>query len=77
MTRTYNAILRGNRIEWLDGAPETNGPVEVQITLPDAPKHSEAAGKTALEALQALADMGAFDDIEDPVAWIKEQRRGV
>ncbi|WP_373055843.1 hypothetical protein [Zunongwangia sp. H14] len=31
--------------------------------------------KKAMEALQGLAKMGAFKDIDDPVAWQREQRK--
>lgn len=31
--------------------------------------------KKALEALENLAKIGAFKDIDDPVAWQREQRK--
>jgi hypothetical protein len=31
--------------------------------------------KKAMEALENLAKMGAFKDIDDPVAWQREQRK--
>ena len=77
MKRAYKAILHGDRVEWLDGAPETEGPVQVYITISNLPNSddSQSEGQTVFEALQALADMGAFDDIEDPVAWQCEIRK--
>ena len=77
MKRAYKAILHCDRIEWLDGAPETDGPVPVYITmsnLPD-PDGTDSKTQTVFDALQSLADMGAFDEIEDPVAWQREIRK--
>lgn len=80
MRRAYKAMLRGDRVEWLDGAPDIDGAVQVFVTLSDgagsgADQADQAEGKSAFESLQALADMGAFDDIDDPVAWQRELRR--
>ena len=77
MKRAYKAILHGDRVEWLDGAPEADGPVQVYITVSNlvqsgAPKPNE---RTTFDILQALADMGAFSEIEDPVAWQREIRK--
>jgi hypothetical protein len=35
MVRTYKALLRGNRLEWLEEAPEaqTDHPLSVQVTI--------------------------------------------
>ncbi|MBZ9728749.1 hypothetical protein LB467_03545 [Salegentibacter sp. JZCK2] len=35
----------------------------------------EKKKKKAIDALEKLAKMGAFKDIDDPVAWQKEQRK--
>ena len=78
MRRAYKAVLRGDRVEWLDGAPDIDGAVQVFVTLSDGAGGSgdaQAEGKSAFESLQALADMGAFDGIDDPVAWQRELRR--
>ena len=77
MRRAYKAILRGDRVEWLDGAPEAGGPVQVYVTISEPPGagDSAAGGKTVFESLQALADLGAFDGIEDPVAWQRRERQ--
>ena len=77
MKRAYKAILHGDRVEWLDGAPEAEGPVEVEITV--AAGSLDDTGKEEIKPVshlfQALADMGAFADIEDPVAWQREIRK--
>ncbi len=33
MRRAYKAVLHGDRVEWLDGALETDGPVQIYVTI--------------------------------------------
>ena len=75
--RAYKAILRGDRVEWLDGAPETDRPLQVYVTISDAISSGESKRneRTTFEILQGLADMGAFSEIEDPMAWQREIRK--
>ena len=78
MKRTYKALLHGNRVEWLDSPPpDTGGPVEVYVTISDdtdtQPLDDES--KSVFDLFQELADMGAFSEIEDPVAWQREIRK--
>ncbi|MYC38755.1 MAG: hypothetical protein F4X66_17875 [Chloroflexi bacterium] len=77
MRRAYKAVLHGDRVEWLDGAPEAEGPVQVYITFSEisVSANPELEGRTTFELLQALADMGAFSEIDDPVAWQREIRK--
>ncbi len=77
MKRAYKAILHGDKVEWLDGAPDADGPVPVEITV-EAGSSSEPTDEESepvSELFQELADMGAFADIEDPVAWQQEIRK--
>jgi hypothetical protein len=37
MPTTYQAILKGDRVEWIGDAPATRGDVRVEITLPAEP----------------------------------------
>ena len=74
--RTYKAILHSDRVEWLSGKPETNEQMEVRVNTPIKRWKSETERKAALgAALEALAESGAFSDIEDPVAWQREIRK--
>ena len=77
MARTHKAILNGDQVEWIDGPPETNERTPVHIIIPDKTQRQppQTEEKTAGELLQTLADMDAFADITDPVAWQREQRR--
>ncbi len=77
MKRAYKAILHGDKVEWLDGAPDADGPMPVEITI-EAGSSSEPTDEESepvSELFQELADMGAFADIEDPVAWQQEIRK--
>lgn len=77
MKRAYKAILHGDRVEWLDGAPDAKAPLQVYITVSEMPalKDTDLASKPTFELLQELADMGAFAEIDDPVAWQREIRK--
>jgi hypothetical protein len=77
MTTTYKAILKGDRVEWLGDAPDTNGGVTVQITVihQETPAERAGRGKAMAEALQRIADSGGIPSIPDPVAWQREIRR--
>ena len=74
---TYKAILRGDRVEWLGDAPETNGGVTVQITLVQEPRWTgdTGRGEAMAAALQKIADAGGVPAIPDPVEWQREIRR--
>ena len=77
MKQVYKAILHGDRIEWLDGAPDADGPLQVYVSVPEVKgtDDSETGEKSVFELFQELADMGAFSEIEDPVAWQREIRK--
>jgi hypothetical protein len=77
MSTTYKAILRGDRVEWLGEAPDTNGGVSVQITVihEETPAERAARGQAMAEAMQRIADSGGIPAIPDPVAWQREIRR--
>ena len=34
MKRAYKAMLHGDRVEWLDGAPDADGPLELCVSVP-------------------------------------------
>lgn len=77
MRRAYKALLHGDRLEWLDGSPDAEGPIEVEITIASE-NGNQLPGdeeKSVFDLFQELADMGAFSEIEDPVAWQREIRK--
>ena len=78
MKRAYKAILHGDRVEWLDGAPDADGPLPVEIMVETSSGADVKDGDEIAPVshfFQALADMGTFADIEDPVAWQREIRK--
>jgi hypothetical protein len=79
MVRTYRALLRGNRLEWLEEAPESQAdhPLSVQVTILEQGTVSEelARGQAMAALLEQLAARGALSDIADPVRWQRELRQ--
>ena len=79
MDHGYEAVLRGDTLEWVGERP-TNWPqdeaVEVHITLTAVrPRLSEEERKRRLgEALDALVKSNPFRDIDDPAEWQREMR---
>ena len=80
MLQTYEAILRGDRLEWSGVAPNAERPVRVRVTvvetiLDETPEERAARGKRMADALRELAASAAFKEISDPVAWQREIRK--
>ena len=82
MSRTYKAILKGDRLEWLDDAPKTSDlPWQVCVTLleEELEENTEISkrsrGREMAEILAKLARIHAVDSIIDPVAWQREIRQ--
>jgi hypothetical protein len=78
MAHTYKAILKGDRVEWIGKAPDTNGGVAVEITVVGEPAHAEddaARSKRLRQLLDELAARNPFAEIDDPVAWQRGIRK--
>lgn len=79
MIMTYQAVLKGDRLEWTEEAPRLRPDqqsVKVYVTvLPEEDVAVEARGRRMAEALEKLAELGAFAEIKDPVEWQRELRR--
>lgn len=77
MLRTYKALLRGNRIEWIDRPTVSERAIPVYVTLleEEAPVPAAARGLEMAQALETLAAEGGLSAISDPIAWQREQRR--
>lgn len=75
MEESYRAVLKGDRLEWVDEGPSVDeSGVEVQVTL--LPEDSQVAqrGRLMATALDQLSVSGAFGDVRDPVRWQRGQR---
>jgi len=77
MSSIYSAILTDDRLEWNGCGPRLQQPVEVTVTVPDEADllSPEERGRRMAEALEALAALGGFKSIPDPVAWQREIRK--
>lgn len=80
MLTTYQAVLKGNHVEWAGEVPEyvkANLPVNVHVTFLDVlpPVRSTSPGQRMAEILEKLASLPAFAEIDDPVAWQREIRK--
>lgn len=74
--QTYRAILKGNRLEWIDPGPvDLNAEQPVEVTILDEPDEMASRRKRMAEALEKLAASDAFSEISDPVEWQREIRK--
>jgi hypothetical protein len=75
MLRTYKAVLRGDRVEWIDAPPPETESTPVHITLLDdeAGEHG-SRGREMAAALSTLARAGGVATTADPSAWQREVR---
>jgi len=79
MMRTYRALLRGDHLEWLEEAPEsqTDAPLRVHVTVLEQEPSAEARtrGHAMAALLEKLAERHTFSAITDPVRWQRELRQ--
>lgn len=76
MSRTYDAVLQGNCLQWTGTSPPDPSPVEVKVIVPD-PEDAispEERKRRAVAALQEIAARGGIRSIPDPVEWQREMR---
>jgi hypothetical protein len=77
--RTYRALLRGDHLEWLEEAPEsqTDAPLRVHVTVvePEFPSEAYARVRAMAVLLEKLAERRTFSTIPDPVKWQRELRQ--
>lgn len=79
MLATYKAILKGNRLEWREEAPEAlprDRELAVMVTILDepAPPNLPGRGSRMAEALEKLAKAGGIRGIDDPLRWERDLR---
>ncbi len=80
MLTTYEAVLRGNHIEWAGEVPDhikANSPLNVHVTFLDAPSRDNviSTGRRMADILEKLAALSGLAEIDDPVAWQREVRK--
>jgi hypothetical protein len=74
MSRTYRAILRGDRLEWTGDAPDPSAPLPVDVTVLDSTPNG-SRGRDMAHALEEIASRGGIASIPDPAAWQREIRQ--
>lgn len=77
MHQTYRAIIKGDRIFWVDKHPNLKEETEVCITLLDNAAESQTfeRGQKMASLLTQLAQSNPFRAMQDPVSWQQEQRQ--
>lgn len=78
MQRIFEAILKGNLLEWANEVPrQGDRPIRVYVTLEEerSTLSAELRRQRIVEILEKIAASNAFADIIDPVEWQRELRQ--
>jgi len=78
MQRIYEAILKGNHLEWAREVPkQSDHPIRVYVTLQEdrSSLSAEFRRERIVEILEKIAASNVFADISDPVEWQRELRQ--
>ncbi|MEZ2237048.1 hypothetical protein [Microcoleus sp.] len=78
MQRIFEAILKGNFLEWANEVPiQGDRPVRVYVTLQEERStfSAELRRQRIVEILEKIAASNVFADINDPVEWQRELRQ--
>lgn len=76
MLTTYEAVLRGNVIEWRGDAPRSlasGQAMNVHVTVLDEPSAEPSRGERMAAALGAIAQSRALEGV-DAARWEREER---
>ncbi len=72
MLKSYAAVYKQGRLEWLDDAPEQDT-VQVIVTLVDS-RISPDVVDNSRQLMQLAGKISAFKALDEPVAWQQQQR---
>ncbi|MCP4397878.1 MAG: hypothetical protein GY801_11355 [bacterium] len=81
MLQTYEAVLRGNRLEWgkeIPQKPENDDEMVVLVTILKYERrapHLKEQGQRMAKALEKLATIHPVVTINDPQRWEREIRQ--
>jgi len=78
MQRIFEAILKGNLLEWANEVPtQGDRPVRVYVTLQEEPSNlsAEFRRQKIVEILEKIAANNVFAEISDPVEWQRDLRQ--
>jgi len=73
MSRSYRAILSGDRLKWSSEAPDQSSPLTVEVTVVGSSNGSR--GRDMAAALAEIAARGGVPGVPDPSAWQREIRQ--
>ena len=77
MAQTFQALLTGDQLKWNPSRPvklPQDQPILVNVTVCDDPVSESPAGAAMSAALEKLARLAAFADIDNPVEWQRALR---
>ena len=82
MAQTFQAVLTGDQLKWNPSRPATlprDQPILVDVTVSDATVFDDSVsgpspGAAMSAALEQLARLAPFADIDDPVEWQRALR---
>jgi len=78
MQQIFEAILKGNLLEWAREVPkQSDRPIRVYVTLQEdrSSLSAELRRQRIVEILEKIAASNVFADINDPVEWQRELRQ--
>ena len=78
MQRIFEAILKGNLLEWANEVPrQGDRPVRVYVTLQEEPStlSAEFRRQRIVEIWEKIAANNVFAEISDPVEWQRDLRQ--
>ncbi|MEG4529911.1 hypothetical protein [Microcoleus sp. D2_18a_D3] len=78
MQRIFEAILKGNLLEWAKEVPrQGDRPVRVYVTLQEerSTLSGELRRQRIVEILEKIAANNVFAEISDPVKWQRHLRQ--
>lgn len=77
MLRSYEGILKDERILWTGEAPDQTHPIRIRVTvIEESVADTAERGRKMAEVLEGLAESGGFSTIiESPEQWQQEVRK--
>jgi hypothetical protein len=73
MLLTYEGTLKDDYIDWSRDAPPSGQALHVRVTVLDQ-EEDKHRGQRMAQALNSLAESGAFNKVDDPAQWQREIR---
>lgn len=74
MPKTYEGILKGDRISWTKGHPGRREALRVRVTVIEEGEEREQRGVKMGAALRRIADRGGLAGISRPCEWQRDVR---